>query len=88
MQNQNNLSIEVLIVFTVWLTSRRGTLKIGEDFPSGELDSLALEFIEWNDLGQGFNGDVSMPPSLWFRFTPKLGKIEWKVRKLLKDLFN
>ena len=88
MQNQSNLAMEVIIVFSVWLTSRRGTLKVGEDFSPKELMNLTQEFIDWNDFGQGFNGDVSMPPSLWFRFTPKLGKIEWKVRKLLKHLFS
>lgn len=88
MQNQSNLETQVLIVFSAWLTSRRGVLNLGEGFSPIALMCLTEEFIQWNDLRQGINPSVGVtaPPRLWFRFTPKLGKIEWKVRKFVKDL--
>lgn len=87
MPNINScLTSDAIIVFTIWLTSRRGTLKVGEDFSKQEIMELADEFIKWNDLDQDFCGCLSMPPRLWFRFTPSLAKIEWAIRKLIHDV--
>lgn len=80
----------ILFTFCAWLTTRRGTLKVGECHNSAETCALLQEFIEWNDLeckGEELVFDsCAYPPRLWYRYTPCLGKIEWRIRKVYRDL--
>lgn len=81
---------ETLTGFAKWINGRRGVVKVGENCPNQPVDELVHEFLVWNDLD---NCTVelavvkrSIPPRLWFRYTPWLGSIEWCVRKFIHDI--
>ena len=83
------LPSEALYGFAAWLTTRRGTLELGECHDAAEICELLNEFCIWNDLEPIRDEtwpNFSMPPRLWFRYTPCLAKIEWAVRKVIHDL--
>lgn len=87
MSNQNKLFSreEAVLMFSLWLSLYHSAVIWGKD-PGNRVMELADEFIKWNDLDQGFSGQISMPPCLWFRVTPSLAKIEWAIRKLIHDV--
>ena len=87
----NKLNSESAVVcFGAWVTTRRGTIEVGECHDVAPLAEATTEFLMWNDLGGSAPEFVitkrCMPPRLWFRYTPALGKIEWRIRKFIKDL--
>jgi len=78
----------VLFAFCAWLTTRRGTLQVGESHDAAETCALLEEFIEWNDIHCADDiefHECMYPPRLWYRYTPALGAIEWWVRKKYRD---
>ena len=79
-----------LLTFCCWLTRREGTLKVGHTHNVTDLLDRFQEFSDWNDLADE-SGDLPscmFPPKLWYRNTPALAGIEWRLRKTWRDVFG